>query len=147
MNIWEFLWQFFFLLHCSLWEQKSVKVMVKREVSRDSLLYHLLLTIYHDHCGSHQWKACFCWLLWCLCTLERSLALFLAMFLNLLHLHWLPVHLGHRSHPGISLHSWLSYEVFFLPSCFFFVRSLILALLPFDETYPSRLSLREECVG
>lgn len=46
---------FFLLLHCSLWEQKSLaKVTVKREVSGGSLLYHLLLIIYDDHCGSHH---------------------------------------------------------------------------------------------
>lgn len=65
-NIWEFLFSGRCFLHCSLWEHKSLaKMIVKRDISGSSSLSRLLLSIYHDHCGSHQWKS--------LCTLERSL--------------------------------------------------------------------------
>lgn len=129
--------QVFFLLHCSLWEHKSLaEMIVKRDISGSSSLSHLLLSIYHDHCGSHQWKS--------LCTLERSLTLFLALcFWTYSNLHWLPLHLGHGCHPGIPLHCPLT--AFFT---FSFIRSLILlALSPFDETYPSRLSLGENVLS
>lgn len=76
--------------------------------------------------GSHQWNTRFHWLLWCLCTLERSQTLFLALwFWTYSNLQWLPLHLGHSCHPGILLHGPLT--VFFT---FFFVGYLILLALP-----------------
>lgn len=129
---------FFLLLHCSLWEQKSLaKVMVKRELLGGSLLYHLLLIIYDDHCGAHHNASID---FYDVCALWRE-----AWHYSWLYIFELAPVLGHSSHPGIPLHSWSSYEV---PSPFFFVRSLILlALLPFNETCLSRLSLRENALG
>lgn len=117
-NIWEFLFSGRCFLHCSLWEHKSLaKMIVKRDISGSSSLSRLLLSIYHDHCGSHQWKS--------LCTLERSLTHYSWLcFWTYSNLHWLPLHLGHGCHPGIPLHCPLT--AFFT---FSFVRSLILLAL------------------